>query len=350
MALLSPQQQKIVNFLCEHRQPATVTLIARNCFATQQTISGQLKQLSVRRYVRVDRIGRESFYELTEPLLRICVEAKTHLEQPLNLLVDFVRYWFSRDELQSKLAHSTEREYDRLYFLAALKQYDIIEEHSHLSPAIESLCLGLGRPGQTREMRRDAALEMAQLSRVAEDWQHYARAMQILEQNSEALPILERVLERHPEDVGILRWFAILNFGCGSRELGLKLNERATRLSPTHGMLHLDRGLMQIGVGQYQEAIDSFREAVVQRPDLKRVTVVHEAHALLHLKRFESVRHQLSPFLEQGTRLEGIFHFFGAALFEEDRFEEALPYFKKALDAFPFDSFSQGFLGLRYAN
>lgn len=40
---------------------------------------------------------------LAEPMLRICVEVKCHTAEPIRLLVEFLRYWFSREELEEKL-------------------------------------------------------------------------------------------------------------------------------------------------------------------------------------------------------------------------------------------------------
>ena len=162
MEKLSPQQQKIVNFLCEHRIPANVTDIATNCITSHQTAATQLKHLLGKRYVRVDRVGREAFYELTEPLLRICVEAKTHREKPLRLLVDFIRYWFSREQLERKLSENSGRESGNDYLLAALKEYDSEEAHVHLTPEIAPLCMALSNDKNPPERERAIAEELAE--------------------------------------------------------------------------------------------------------------------------------------------------------------------------------------------
>ncbi|MCP4663721.1 MAG: AAA family ATPase [bacterium] len=83
-------QQKIVEFLCEHRSPATVKEVAQSCFITHQTASAQLKRLAKRRYVQSTSVGREAFYELREPLFRICFEVKENMGYPIRLFVDFL--------------------------------------------------------------------------------------------------------------------------------------------------------------------------------------------------------------------------------------------------------------------
>ena len=54
-------------------------------------------------YVTGHAWGRESRYELSEPLMRLCVEVKENRRQPMRLIVDFLRIWYSRDQLQERL-------------------------------------------------------------------------------------------------------------------------------------------------------------------------------------------------------------------------------------------------------
>ena len=67
MRRLPPLQQKIILYLCQRRVPMTVTSISKGTFSSNQTIASQLRQLLDDRIVRVNRLGRESYYELTEP-------------------------------------------------------------------------------------------------------------------------------------------------------------------------------------------------------------------------------------------------------------------------------------------
>jgi len=101
---LAPQQRKIVEYLCRCEAPVPVKEIARRLFATPQTISSQLQNLREKGYVEASQRGRESLYEISEPLMRICVEVKENEgAQPLRLLVDFLRVWYDEHELQHRL-------------------------------------------------------------------------------------------------------------------------------------------------------------------------------------------------------------------------------------------------------
>ncbi|TAG86770.1 MAG: MarR family transcriptional regulator, partial [Oscillatoriales cyanobacterium] len=100
MKYISNQQRKIVDFLCDRGGAAPVKEIAKYCFITHQTVSSQLKDLLEKGYVKKEEIGRESWYELREPLMRFCLEVKKQRNQPIRLIVDFIRVWYTREELQ----------------------------------------------------------------------------------------------------------------------------------------------------------------------------------------------------------------------------------------------------------
>lgn len=127
---LSGQQRKIVEYLVNYRGAAPVKQIAKNCFITQQTCSSQLKLLKERRYVRAIDQGRESYYELCEPLMRLCMEVKQQRGEPIGLLVEMLQIWYSETELQQWLQTPQDQQaFDLRYVekaLAGLKK-QIIE-------------------------------------------------------------------------------------------------------------------------------------------------------------------------------------------------------------------------------
>ena len=101
---LPPMQRKIVEYLCICEGTVPVKEIAKRLFATPQTISSQLQDLREKGYVEANQRGRESLYEISEPLMRICVEVKDNQRlQPLRLLVDFLRVWYDDQDLKQRL-------------------------------------------------------------------------------------------------------------------------------------------------------------------------------------------------------------------------------------------------------
>jgi tetratricopeptide (TPR) repeat protein/DNA-binding MarR family transcriptional regulator len=122
---LSPQQRMIIEHLCTCDRALPVKEIARSLFASSQTISKQLKELKKKRYVRSATRGRESLYELTEPLMRLSMELKENRGGPVRLIVDFLRVWYSREELDTRLRSLSDTErVERIHVESAIAQID----------------------------------------------------------------------------------------------------------------------------------------------------------------------------------------------------------------------------------
>ena len=80
-------------------------------------------------YVYADAQGRESFYELQEPLMRICLEAKKRRGTPNQLFISFLRVWFSREELENRLEIlPLEAVFDRECTLQALAEMETSDD------------------------------------------------------------------------------------------------------------------------------------------------------------------------------------------------------------------------------
>lgn len=348
MSLLSPQQQKIVNFLCEYQRPATVTTIARDCLITPQTAASQLRHLLKDRYVRADRIGRESFYELAEPLLRICVEAKSHDGRPLDLLVEFIRFWFSREELELRISSTAGNDSGFPYFVAALKEYDAHDTHTHLTPEIAALCAALSRANDQRDRLNTQALELAELSKIAEDWSHYARGMEWLAKESEAIATLESALNRHPESVEVLGPLAALHAKTGTDKRAEELIDRAIGLARNEMMpsLLIQKGIVLTRVKRHRDALAAFDQAIQLDPSLAPMAAINKAAILDRLEQYEAVCETLRPHLYLADRVPHMFLCYGEALLACGKPKEALEYLQKAATGNEWDSRARANLGV----
>jgi len=120
---LPPMQRKIVEYLCVCEGTVPVKEIAKRLFATPQTVSSQLQDLREKGYIEANQRGRESLYEISEPLMRICVEVKENQShQPLRLLVDFLRAWYDEKQLNFHLGKLDPSSSSRAYLESALQR------------------------------------------------------------------------------------------------------------------------------------------------------------------------------------------------------------------------------------
>lgn len=116
-------QRRIVELLCRSERTVSVKEIAKRLFTTHQSISSQLKDLREKGYVKANQRGRESLYEVSEPLMRICVEVKENVaNRPLRLLVDFLRVWYDDEELDHRLSDTLLTDPARKYLESALRR------------------------------------------------------------------------------------------------------------------------------------------------------------------------------------------------------------------------------------
>jgi tetratricopeptide (TPR) repeat protein len=125
---LPPLQRKIIELLSASRSTLSVKRIARQLFSSNQSIASQLKDLKDKGYVRSHKRGRESLYEITEPLMRICVEVKENQDnKPIAILVDFIRAWYDSQDIKNKLDGKTSK-LGECYLKAALEKGCLIDE------------------------------------------------------------------------------------------------------------------------------------------------------------------------------------------------------------------------------
>jgi len=79
--------------------------IAENCFSKPNVVSKQMTILQRLKYVDAQSAGRETYYELAEPLLRICNEVKENKGGPIKLFVDFLGNLYHAEEIRRRFMH-----------------------------------------------------------------------------------------------------------------------------------------------------------------------------------------------------------------------------------------------------
>jgi len=122
MQTLSHQQRGIVDVIRRSEGPIAVRDIAKETLSTSQSISSDLARLKNLGYVDSNRVGRESLYELREPLMRICLATKEQRGTTIPLFVEFLRAWFTQSELEQMRGAMPIGSTDGAYYEAAIKE------------------------------------------------------------------------------------------------------------------------------------------------------------------------------------------------------------------------------------
>lgn len=201
---LAPAQRKIVECLCQAVHAIRVKDIAGRCLMSQQTAAKQLSELTRLRYVEGSSRGRETFYELTEPLLRICIDVKDNRTRHLRTFVELMRHWFSVGEMEERLKGLEiglrgQRPVDRLHLEVALEEAKREGTSPHLTHLHEeaTVCEQRGDHAGAAELLAKLVVERGWVT----DYSRLADSLSALDHLDKAEATLRLGIRQHTKGV-----------------------------------------------------------------------------------------------------------------------------------------------------
>ena len=254
---LPPVQDKIVDFLCDHRSPVAVKDIARQCFLLPQTTSKELEKLRDKRFVVRTKVGRESCYELREPLLRVSSEIKAHQGYPIRLFVDFIGRYYTIEELGRKhrvaglLAGLTDPLLGRGTHLALHMERTYLLEAARHHHGVELDDTGDGAVGSG-----DASYLCATVGELVAGCAY-----------DEAARLADTAIGRLPDAVDLFVGGARAHRELGELKTGLELAVQATEKAPGWADAWVERGVGERRLGRLDEAVASLERALTLDAD-----------------------------------------------------------------------------------
>jgi hypothetical protein len=94
---LSPQQRQLLLGLCDQSGAKTVQQLAVATGVDERCCSRQLGYLRDFGLVHATKLGKESCYDVSDPLLRLCLQPLHDSHHPLRLTAAFLKDWFAAD-------------------------------------------------------------------------------------------------------------------------------------------------------------------------------------------------------------------------------------------------------------
>ena len=354
MKYLSNQQRKIVDFLCDRGGAAPVKQIAKRCFIEQRTVSSQLKDLRDKGYVKTEEIGRESWYELREPLMRFCLEVKKQRNQPIRLIVDFIRVWYTRKELQQRLGlrmadvdlaekegHFMYRQglkpippdavMEREYYTRALEAIDRNEE----DPRLKAYFAEIENCFEQKDYV--SALEYAEklvASRgEAKDWLLNGLCLISLERFDEALECLGKAIaiDSNYDDARVWHIVGDVYYEIKRYEEALEFYDRALKLDSNDQGAWAKRGYLLNNLKHYEEALISCDILIGLDANFQLVWVLRGI-VLNNLERYEEALESFDRAIKLGENDPWTWTTRGDILKNLERYEEALESFDRAIE------------------
>jgi tetratricopeptide (TPR) repeat protein len=329
MALLKPEQRKIIEYACEMRHPVSAAEVARDNFLSLAVVNAQLDGLRQSGYLNLLKVQRDQFYELREPLMRLTIEVKKHRGKPIRLLLDFLRLWYSPSELKQRLSvlppgSGLERE----YAIPALE----LSDEEFKDPRIPECCNLYNAALEVNDIAGALrfAEELAAIRGSGADLAAYASCLLQMDRYEEAAQQYGRMVEQDPENPEAWRLRGLSLVRLSRFEESLASYDKAVALKPASALAWCNRGSVLLSLGRAEEALASCDRAIQASPDYMPPWIA-KGQAQADLGRFEEAAGSFSSAiaLDPGNVLAHVH--LSAALLELKRFDAALVEAKTAV-------------------
>jgi tetratricopeptide (TPR) repeat protein len=230
-------------------------------------------------YVYADSQGRESFYELQEPLMRICLEAKKRRGTPNQLFISFLRVWFSREELEKRLEIlPLEAIFDRECTLQALAEMETSDD-----PKVAALLREWDDAWKNLNYKKilEASEELTLIRGSGMDWIKRAQACYLTNQKNQVIQFTNKAIEIEPNNADI--WCAIASFkiSCDLFFEAVETINKSINIDPCNPLIWSLKAYNESMLKQKSKAQHSIEYAVklleANRDNLTNVTVFENA-------------------------------------------------------------------------
>ncbi len=328
MRQLAPFQRKLIEYLCTEAAPVPVKKIASRCLASPQSTAKQIGELHDLGFVRRNRVGRETLCELTEPLMRICIEVKDNRTEHVELFVQFLRRWFSGDELRSKL--------DVVMAVDATKALPV--QRRHLEAAVRAQSKDVREPfldALDQEAERcwrdgdndgviEAARRVPPTRRSAHAWANLVEALADTGQLDQARAEADAAREKHPESLDVLCARAQVLAASGKADDALAEIDGAVTRFPREPLAWWHRLVLLHVLGRVDLVVENQRRLIeLGSPNTQRARR-ELVWALIELNRLAEAVAESKELVEHGHELPESAVLLARALARLDRRAEAL--------------------------
>ena len=250
-------QRTIIQEFCRSPQALSPSAMARRLVADEKTIGKQMNLLEERHYLAKTTRGRESFYELTEPLMRISFEVKER--KLLELLVAFLRCWYD--------PASYEEHRNRVITDSARAYIDAAIAHAANSPD-PRLKIFDDEIEKARSENREHALakiweEKADATKKADDFLQAGYYFNTIDKDFlQAIVCYDQALDIKPDYADAWNNKGISLANLKRYEEAVACYDRALEIDPEFVDALYNKGILMKFLKRYEEALDCYDRAI----------------------------------------------------------------------------------------
>ncbi len=333
MRWLSPQQRQIVEYLCSQESPVMPKDIAHNLMAAENTISSQLKKLLEYGYVLRNPRGRESLYELAEPLMRLASEVKDKRRKPLRMLVDFLRVWYRPDQLPEMLVKAGSESL-KLHLSAAIER-----SQSSPDPRLKLLQEEIDSAraeGRIQELV-EVLEERAAVDGSAENWFAFALHLDEIGRKEEALTFYDKVLEINDKHQDAWNNKGNKLTDLNHYDAATECYEKALEIDSHVAYVWCNKGYLLNKLGRGNEAVEYYNKALELDPQLA-MAWNNKGGSLIKLRQHDAAIECFDKALKIDPKFLFAWCNKGESLTSLCRYVAAIECYDKALEIAPSDS------------
>lgn len=349
MRQLPPAQRKVIEFLCQHSEPEPVKSIAAACLMSQQTTAKQVWELWQAGFVSRIPAGRQTFCELAEPLMRICIEIKDNRTEHFRLFVEFLRHWFTSRELESRLSllegNEHSRAVDNLHFKEALRCARL--------EARQPFVAALREEGRRCIQHNDYQGLTAIYERVVaeggspSDYHYYVYALRKSGVADRAATIANEAVAKFPNEKTVHFDLADTLYRQDNYVDALLSIDHAISIDPTDESFHCLRATLLIDLERYEEAIVEAEKALLLDPEHFH-SYEQVIEALSRLGMVSEAERKVDELISLSPNHAGALTVAGCFYYSQERYDDALRFLDDSLQKRPHSTHARYIRGLTH--
>lgn len=270
---LAPQQQKIVQYLCLQRIPQKGTDIGRNCFLDRNTVSKQLSELQLLGYVSaVNEKGRNKYYEINEPLLRMCIEINEDRNGIIKLFVNFLGQLYTAEQLKEKYLH-----YNFLGRFQPEPIQKLYQSEAKIYEMVRTQFLRDWNLNDEEKNKLDMCCEPEETKKMIEEFAH-SDQLKNIDMNQivdlfkykkwrELVELIEGLTSQIPPIPELYNLLGLSYEELEQYEKSIKSYQKSIELNPDNDESWFNLGNLYSNVGQYEKSIQAYLSSIKIKSD-----------------------------------------------------------------------------------
>ena len=326
---ISPLQRQIVELLCRQHRTVNPKEIARQLLVDQRSIGKQVRILEEIGYLTSTKRGRETFYELSEPLMRLAYEVKE--QSLLGLLIEFLRIWYRGDQLQ-ELQSTSRSPLTQVYLKAACER--LITAPDRRFELVQAELTKAAADGREHELA-ELWEEKATASRDVWDWWQAGYYFYLINQDfSKSVACFTAALAADPNFYLAWNGRSASQIYLDNFHEALLDSEKSISIVAENVNAWTNKGIALLGLNSYEPALVCLDRAIEIEPT-SAITWHNKAGVLSCIGRSEDALPCFDKAIEIAPQAAHAWYGKGVLLNGRGHFEESLCCFDKALELEP---------------